>query len=71
MSATVLRQVTKSQAFGPRPSVFGKWVRRFKAWRRSQRERGTLNQMDQRDLNDLGLSRWDIEREIARHLWEI
>jgi uncharacterized protein YjiS (DUF1127 family) len=70
MSATLCRQVTESQASKRGPGLFGKLVTRIQDWRRVWRERDALSRMDQRDLDDLRLSRWDVEREIARHLWD-
>lgn len=41
-------------------------VRRWRSW---SRERRVFASLDDRDLHDLGLSRWDVEREIARPFW--
>ena len=70
MSATVCRQVTESQASGHGPGLLRRLVTRVQDWRRVWQERDALARMDQRDLDDLRLSRWDVEREIARHLWD-
>ena len=71
MSATVCTQVTKSQVSGHRPGLLRALIRRVQGWRRVWQERDALSRMDDRDLQDLRLSRWDVEREIARHLWDI
>jgi uncharacterized protein YjiS (DUF1127 family) len=71
MSATTCRQVTESQASGHRPGLFRGLINRLRDWRRVWQEREALGRMDERDLQDLRLSRWDVEREIARHLWDI
>lgn len=42
----------------------GHWARN---WLERDRARRSLAEMDDRDLRDLGLSRLEIEREIARH----
>jgi uncharacterized protein YjiS (DUF1127 family) len=71
MSATVCRQVTESQASGDAPGLFRALTRHVRDWWRVSREREALARMDERDLQDLRLSRWDVERELARHLWDI
>lgn len=71
MSATVCTQVTKTQAPVRRPGLFKALASRIQDWRRVAEERRSLARLEDRDLQDLSLSRWDIEREIARHLWDI
>jgi uncharacterized protein YjiS (DUF1127 family) len=42
------------------------------AWRRSRarrRERQVFAQLDERGLRDLGLSRWDVDRELKKPFW--
>jgi uncharacterized protein YjiS (DUF1127 family) len=39
-------------------------------WRARRRDRQALAQIDERDLSDLGLSRWDIERELNKPFWQ-
>jgi uncharacterized protein YjiS (DUF1127 family) len=38
-------------------------------WRSRRQQRQTFAALDSRDLRDLGLSRWDVEHEIARPFW--
>jgi uncharacterized protein YjiS (DUF1127 family) len=38
-------------------------------WRTRTRERRVLAALDHRDLRDLGLSRWEVERELAKPFW--
>jgi uncharacterized protein YjiS (DUF1127 family) len=38
-------------------------------WRSRRRERRMFASLDGRDLHDLGLSQWDVEREVARPFW--
>ena len=38
-------------------------------WRSRRQERRTFASLDSRDLHDLGVSQWDVEREIARPFW--
>jgi len=44
----------------------GRSVRR---WRENAATRRALSWMDERDLRDARLSRWEIERELARPFW--
>jgi uncharacterized protein YjiS (DUF1127 family) len=37
--------------------------------RARRQERRSAAALDGRDRHDLGLSRWDVEREIARPIW--
>jgi uncharacterized protein YjiS (DUF1127 family) len=38
-------------------------------WRRRIRERQAFARLDYRELRDIGLSRWDVERELAKAFW--
>jgi uncharacterized protein YjiS (DUF1127 family) len=38
-------------------------------WRRRISERQILARLDYRELRDIGLSRWDVEREVAKPFW--
>jgi uncharacterized protein YjiS (DUF1127 family) len=38
-------------------------------WRRRIRERQAFASLDYRELRDIGLSRWDVEREVAKPFW--
>jgi uncharacterized protein YjiS (DUF1127 family) len=60
-----------SQRSAPaRPAAALATIRRaVTRWRSRLRERRVLDSFADRDLHDLGLSRWDIEREISRPLW--
>jgi uncharacterized protein YjiS (DUF1127 family) len=46
-----------------------KGQRLLRLWRSKVRERRNFTSLDSRDLHDLGLSHWDVEREIARRFW--
>ena len=39
------------------------------AWRARLRDRRELAALDERDLRDARLSRWDVERELAKPFW--
>jgi len=38
-------------------------------WRTRVRERDALTLIDERDLHDLSLSRYDVQRELAKPFW--
>jgi uncharacterized protein YjiS (DUF1127 family) len=38
-------------------------------WRARARERDALTLIDERDLHDLSLSRYDVQRELAKPFW--
>ena len=44
-------------------------VRAWRLWRARRQERHVFAQLDERGLRDLGLSRWDVERELKRPFW--
>jgi uncharacterized protein YjiS (DUF1127 family) len=41
----------------------------FRLWRSRIRDRHVFDYADDHELSELGLSRWDVEREIARPFW--
>ena len=43
---------------------------RFLGWRERARGRLLLQQLDDRMLRDVGLSRSDVDRECAKHFWQ-
>ena len=43
---------------------------RFRGWRERARSRHLLQQLDDRMLRDVGLSRADVDRECAKHFWQ-
>ena len=38
-------------------------------WRSRFTDRRAFPVLDERELRDLGLSRWDVERELAKPFW--
>ena len=44
-------------------------LRTLELWRSRIRERGSFTVVDERDLRDLGMSRWQFERELAKPFW--
>jgi uncharacterized protein YjiS (DUF1127 family) len=46
------------------------WIgRTLGRWRERIRERQAYAALDRRDLSDLGLSRWEVELELAKPFW--
>jgi uncharacterized protein YjiS (DUF1127 family) len=43
--------------------------RTLRLWRRRYRERHVFPVLDERDLRDLRLTRWDVERELTKPFW--
>lgn len=58
-----------------RPSTFSATriaasiARTIGLWRSRIRDRQALATIDDRDLRDLRLSRWELEREVAKPFW--
>ena len=44
-------------------------VRTLRLWRTRFRERHAFPVLDERDLRELRLSRWEVERELAKLFW--
>jgi uncharacterized protein YjiS (DUF1127 family) len=38
-------------------------------WRRRDRDRQAFAHLDHRELRDMGLSRWEVETELAKPFW--
>ena len=45
-------------------------LRRVTEWRKRIRSRYLLSQLDDRMLNDVGLTRCDVDRECAKYFWQ-
>ena len=59
------------------PSPLAPWARQMARmlqhlgeWRERARSRRLLQQLDDRMLRDVGLSRADVARECAKHFWD-
>src|SRR5882724_7279032 len=67
MSTTVHHALINCQL--KRPSLFAtiaqSIVRTLQLWRSRVRERRGFTVIDERDLRDFGISRWEVERELA------
>lgn len=46
------------------------FLSRFRDWRERARGRHLLQQLDDRMLRDVGLTRSDVERECNKHFWK-
>jgi uncharacterized protein YjiS (DUF1127 family) len=72
MNVTMHQTLTDCQVYDrrqPSGSVIG-WIgRMIGLWRIRAEERRALAMLDYRELRDLGLSRWEIERELAKPIW--
>jgi uncharacterized protein YjiS (DUF1127 family) len=62
-----LRNVREPAA--PRP-LLPNLLGRFRGWRERLRGRHLLQQLDDRMLRDVGLSRSDVDRECNKHFWQ-
>jgi uncharacterized protein YjiS (DUF1127 family) len=74
MSVAMQRPLTNCQDTHPPPGLdpvrpTGILGRLIRLWRARIRARRTLVSFDDRDLRDLGTSRWAIERELSRPFW--
>jgi len=56
-------------ARNPEPSIWRAAREGFRRWRRRRRDRDALASMSERDLHDLGISRYDAWREIRKPWW--
>jgi uncharacterized protein YjiS (DUF1127 family) len=68
MGAGYPLSLTRSAAMRVGSMMQGLW-QTLKLWRRRTHERGALGQFDRRDMQDLGLSSSDIQREIGKPFW--
>jgi uncharacterized protein YjiS (DUF1127 family) len=55
--------------FGPLSGRVGKVRQMFEVWANRSAERRTLAGLSQRDLKDIGLSRYDAEMESRKPFW--
>jgi uncharacterized protein YjiS (DUF1127 family) len=76
MAAVIQRSLTNFQPVAVpsstgvnRPGALASIARLIQLWRSRIRERRTFVTFDHRDLRDIGLSRWDLERELSKPFW--
>jgi uncharacterized protein YjiS (DUF1127 family) len=61
---------THQQLINYQPVALGAWlVRTLRLWGSRRRERHSFSTIDERELRDFGLSRWEVERELAKPFW--
>ena len=74
MSVAMQRPLTNCQDIRPPPGLdrvrpTGILGRMIRLWRSPIREKRTAVSLDDRDLSDVGTSRWDVERELSELFW--
>jgi uncharacterized protein YjiS (DUF1127 family) len=52
------------------PRFLEKLLGQVTEWRKRMRSRYLLSQLDYRMLNDVGLTRCDVDRECAKYFWQ-
>jgi uncharacterized protein YjiS (DUF1127 family) len=52
------------------PRFLEKLLRQVTGWRKRMRSRYLLSQLEDRMLNDVGLTRCDVDRECAKYFWQ-
>ena len=69
MSVVMRPVLIECQAMSVPPARAGWLGRVLGTWRERVRERREYAKLDRRDLLDLGLSRWQVEGEMAKPFW--
>ena len=54
----------------PQARPFAKLLQQVAQWQKRARSRYLLQQLDDRMLRDIGLSRSDVYRECAKYFWQ-
>jgi uncharacterized protein YjiS (DUF1127 family) len=75
MNATTESMLTQCQAFPGsssrnRVGIASRIARTVGIWRNRVNDRRAFANLDYRDLRDLGVSQWEIERELAKPFWK-
>jgi len=75
MSSTVHSMMINSQSDRPRPSTLVKAATRslgrtLRLWGARIKERQAFPVVDDRELRDLGISRWELQHELAKPFWK-
>jgi len=52
------------------PRFLEQLLRQVTGWRKRMSSRYLLSQLDDRMLNDVGLTRCDVDRECAKYFWQ-
>jgi uncharacterized protein YjiS (DUF1127 family) len=62
-------QAAGGPSTGHRIGVATRIGKMFAIWRRRIQERDAFAHLNERDLHDIGLSRWEVETELAKPFW--
>jgi uncharacterized protein YjiS (DUF1127 family) len=62
-------QATRLPSDTNKRSSIASFGKMFRLWRSRINERRAAGSFDYRDLRDLGVSRWDVERELSKPFW--
>jgi len=74
MSGFIYPSLTNSQISArpaAHPGLFGRLVKKARAWHRHNEEMRRLSEMTHRELSDFGASSADVYREINTPFWHI
>jgi uncharacterized protein YjiS (DUF1127 family) len=52
------------------PAIFTGIAHKVAEWRHLARQRAELAQLTERDLHDIGITRVDVQFELAKHFWQ-
>ena len=47
----------------------GQWLKTLKVWRERSRQRRMLSMLDVDQLDDIGLTQEDVQREVSKPFW--
>ena len=68
-SATFMRSSGQSQAAQLRGAAFGEAIGALSLWQSRRRARRQLAELSDQMLQDIGISRTDVEREYGKPFW--
>jgi uncharacterized protein YjiS (DUF1127 family) len=63
------RSTPMAVARKPGPGLLGRTLYALRLWRERVRERDALTRLTDRDLQDMRVSRYDLETEIRKPFW--
>ena len=74
MNAAAHDMLTGCQSFhrsshAPRPGITARIAATIATWRHRVRDRHAFADLNYRDLRDLRMSQWEVERELAKPFW--
>jgi uncharacterized protein YjiS (DUF1127 family) len=68
-STLINSQCDKPSTTARASAVMQSVARSLRLWRRRYRERRAFSMLDERDLRDLRVTRWEVERELSKPFW--